>query len=95
VPQNLSQDVVKPLQHFVVPESQYAKSALGENCAALRVEVDAIGVLCTVDFDNQVGLDTNEVDDVAADWNLSPKLEPRQAPCTQVGPQQALHFGVA
>jgi len=74
LPQNFSQNIVRPVLHFVVPESQRTKSALGEHGAAHRIELDSVSMPTTIDFDDEAGRNTDEVDNVAVDGNLSAKL---------------------
>ncbi len=92
---NFSQNIVRPVLHFVVPESQRTKSALGEHGAAHRIELDSVSMPTTIDFDDEAGRNTDEVDNVAVDGNLSAKLKSAQAARTQACPQQAFRIRLA
>jgi len=85
LPQDFSQNVVQSLLHFVVPESQYAKSALCEHGTARCVELDSISMLTAIDLDHEAGLNTDEVGNIAVDRNLPAKLEPAQTPARKRG----------
>jgi hypothetical protein len=95
LPQDFSQNVVQPLLHFVVPESQYANSALCEHDTTRCVEFDSVSMLTAIELDNEAGPNTDEVDNIAVDRNLPAKLESAQAPCTQARPQQGFCIGLA
>jgi len=50
-------------------------------------------MLAAVEFDDQQGLRTNEVTDIAADWNLPSEAITTEPAAAQAIPQQALCLG--
>jgi hypothetical protein len=80
----LSEGLVDNCQHAVqitidviVPETQYAKTFVGQMMIALRV---ALGMrvevmLTAVDLDDEPMLETNKIDDIVVARGLSPEVE--------------------
>lgn len=60
---DLLQNTVSLSQDFVVPETQHAKTAVGEKRSALPIGVAALSVLGTVNLDNQTRFEASEIGD--------------------------------
>jgi hypothetical protein len=80
------------LDDLVVPEAQYAPSALFEPLGSLRV-ADAIGVLPAIGFENQRMVEADEIDDEWPDPMLASEFEPCQLSAAQCSPKPALDIG--
>ena len=88
---------VNRLQHgllltspFVVPESQDAKTLLLQPLSAHRIVVLGIGMLAAVELDDQLLLETDEIDDVTAKGLLTAELETREPLGPKLPPQLRL-----
>lgn len=51
-------------QYFVVPETQDGKSLLPEPSIPAGIVGSLLGMLATVELDNQMGAEANEIDDI-------------------------------
>src|SRR4051812_36583440 len=79
-------------QHIVVPDAQNAKALPGKPAIALSI-ASAIGVLAAVEFDDQLLVRTENVDDVAPDGDLAAKFVGGETAAAHEQPQPALGFG--
>ena len=83
------QDPNQILVHIAVPKSQHTKSIADEmpiaHSIARGVIVDI--VLTAIDFDHQLLLEANEVDDEAVARRLAAEMEAALAPRAQMDPQ--------
>jgi hypothetical protein len=64
----------------MIPESHDAKSLSGEPQSARRVGCFSVSVLASIDFDNQLLLETDEIADVPTNRRLSSELRPFHLP---------------
>ena len=64
---NLFQHIIRPLQHFVIPEANHAKPAAGKILRPLDVVQKIVRVLTAVNFDDKSRTNAYEVDDIATD----------------------------
>jgi hypothetical protein len=69
-------------KRFIVPKSNYPPTPIFEPSCAARVS-QTVGMLTTVDLNDQSMLGTGEVDDVISDRVLSPEFIPHQPPIAQ------------
>ncbi|CAN5270596.1 hypothetical protein BH11PSE4_BH11PSE4_43640 [soil metagenome] len=77
----LSYDVKHPVrvvQHFIIPEPQHAKPLFFEPLVAAGIGF-TVSVLAAVDLDDEALGQTDEIDDISADRDLSLELEVREA----------------
>ncbi len=77
-------------QHFIVPETQDAVAMLDEPSISHSVAV-AIGVLASVDLEDELFFSTNEIRDVRSDRLLTHEFESAERARTKVAPK--LSFG--
>jgi hypothetical protein len=89
VPKHFRKHGLGLIQHGIVPETQYAKSAFRQHSTSVFVVSQALCVLPSVKFDNQRSFDADEIDNVSGNRKLTPELETAQAPSTQMRPQEA------
>jgi hypothetical protein len=87
-----------PLQkHVRVPESQHFESLLAQPGVAAPVVllVARLVVLAAIEFEDDAAVETDEIDDVVPQRNLSPKLEAGKATAAEFAPHECLGFGLA
>jgi hypothetical protein len=84
--------IIRPLQHFVIPEPNHAKSTARQILRPLDVVQQIVRVPTSVDFNNEPCTKTDEIHDVIADRLLSPESVISKMPVTQMPPQAT--FGV-
>ena len=79
-------------QDIVVPEAQHAEIVVGRPLVANRV-TRIVGVLSTIDLDDQTRLAANEIDSVRSDRLLSNELVSAKPPRSEAIPELALGIG--
>jgi len=52
-------------------------------------------VLAAIELDDDAAVETDEIDDVVPQWNLSPKLEAGEATAAEFAPDEYLGLGLA
>jgi hypothetical protein len=77
----------------VIPVSQYPEALLYQPSAPLSIVFNLITMLSAVDLDDQVALETHEINNVWADRLLASELEAVQPAVTQSLPQSLLGIG--
>jgi hypothetical protein len=65
---------------LVIPESQHLETLRMQPLGALTIVLDLLGVLPTVQLDDQFALEGDEVDDVWSDWGLPTEFDIGQLP---------------
>jgi hypothetical protein len=80
------------LQHLIIPEPQYAKPLIFEPTGPPAVGF-VVGMLAAIDFDNEVFLEADEVDDIFSDHCLSLELCPVETMRAQEIPKPPLGVG--
>jgi hypothetical protein len=73
-------------QHIVVPVSRDVKSFSAEEVAAYLIS-PRVGVLSSVDLNNQFPLEADKIEDVVLEWDLPPKLGSIQPAVTEQEPK--------
>jgi hypothetical protein len=76
-------NAIKIGQDVVVPEADHLEALSFKPSGSVR---RIVGVLCSVDFDDQPPFETDKIDDVTPDLLLSSKFHPMQAPVAQGTP---------
>ena len=81
------------LQHVDIPETKHTITLPPQKVRAPLIVVAALKMLAAVEFDDQQGLRTDEVADIAADRNLTPEAEATDPAASQSVLQQMFCFG--
>jgi hypothetical protein len=89
---NAFQHRFRTLKHFVVPESNHAKSQTSKSARTLEVFKQSIRVLPAIELDDQSRPDAHEIPDKSADQHLSAEPIAAQPAMPQVIPKTS--FGV-
>ena len=79
--------------HFMIPEPQDAISLLGQPGVPPGIAFGLDGVLAPVDLDDEIALETDEIDDVWTKHVLAAELQPCKLAAAQMMPQQAFRIG--
>jgi hypothetical protein len=79
-----------PNQYVIVPEAQYPKTARSEKCVPTHVVVGLLGVLTSVQLDDDGSLEASEVADIGLDRMLSAEFESGQLTSTLTLPEDTL-----
>ena len=79
-----------PNQHVVVPEAQHSKTTRSEKCVPTHVVVGLLGMLTSIQLDDDGSLKASEVADIRSDRMLSAEFESCQLTSTQTLPKDAL-----
>ncbi len=84
--QYLFQNTVSVLKHIVIPESQHEVphgfQGFGSVCIALSI----LGMLATIDLDDELRVGADKVDDESIDWDLPLELQASEPAITQTIP---------
>ena len=81
------------LKHLAVPESQQAKSPTCQVSRALKILQQTIGVLPSVEFDNQSRAHADEIHDVSTEHCLPTEPESAELTVAQETPKNAFGIG--
>ena len=81
------------LQNFVVPIAQYTVTITHKDSRPRGIVSSLIEVLTTIEFDDDLGLRTDEIDNVAGNGNPALKPKPFELSSAQVPPEQPLGIG--
>jgi hypothetical protein len=92
---NLLQNQIHRLQHIIIPETQHTIPRTLQPFGTPRILLRALGMLTTVQFDNQTGIGADEIRDVRADFMLPPKFPSQQLAVAQLSPECAFGIGLA
>ena len=76
-----------------VPEAQHAIAMLAEPDVSRCVVVLPFGMLSAIDFDHEVALQADEIDDVGTDGMLAPKAVAAELTPPQEIPEPIFDFG--
>jgi len=79
-----------PNQYVVVPKAQHPKTMRSEKCIPTHVVVGLLGMLTSIQLDDDGSLKASEVANIRSDRMLSAKLESCQLTSTQTLPKDAL-----
>ena len=90
---NRLQHSVKIGQYLVVPEAKNVISAFLKVSGPISARAQALAVLTAIDFDDELSIETDEVDDVAADRTLAAKAMAVDLTHPQAPPQAPLGHG--
>jgi len=90
--QNMAADVIAVFQDLVVPEAQDAETLCAEEGVAVEVAT-VLGVLASVDFDDEFRLEADEIKDVATQWYLAAELCPGELAVSKCTPKDGLGRG--
>jgi hypothetical protein len=82
------------LQHIIIPESNHSESIFLEATCPRRILFDLVGMLATIDLDDESMLETAEIGDVIADEMLTAELGTVQSFAAQMLPEQAFRVGL-
>jgi hypothetical protein len=93
---NPRQDTVHVLVHFVVPETQNAITLCFQPCASLSIPfaLNRLGVLTSIELDDQLPVEAREVDDEGAARHLATELMLFKLAIAQAGPKLLLCHGL-
>lgn len=80
-------------ENLVIPEANDAKSLLSEKPRTLPIAPRLLGMLPAIDLDDELPLQTSEVNDIWADGALAAKAIARETPPPHVRPQTPLGVG--
>ena len=83
-------DPLRVSQNVVVPKPQDAEALAPQEVCSADLLFRLAVMLTAIDLDDQPGLVTNEVGDIASDWNLATKPATIQLTLTEQSPQRAL-----
>ena len=83
---NFLEHIIRPLQDFVIPKPNHAKSTARQILRPLDVVEQIVCVLSSVDFDDQSRTNAHEIDDISTDRLLSAKPMISKMPIAQVSP---------
>ena len=87
---NRHPDALRIRQNIVVPEAQDAEALAPQEVRSADLLFRLAVMLTAIDLDDQLGFVTDEISDVATDWNLATKLAAIQLTLTEHLPQLAL-----
>jgi len=87
---NTFKHCLRPLQRFIIPEPNHAKSTAREIPRALQIFDHRLGMLTAIKLDDQSRSNANEIHDVSSNRHLSPKPKGAQASMSQVVPETPL-----
>ena len=80
-------------ENLVVPEPQYAESGVCQDGRAFRVGCGRIGMLATIELDDEPSFQAYKIDDVVTERMLSTELASVQSAHPQPSPQRAFGIG--
>jgi hypothetical protein len=80
------QHIIRPLQHFVIPEPNHTEPEARQILRPLDVVQQIIRVLTSVDFNHESRADTHEIDDISTDRLMSSKSVISKMSVAQVPP---------
>jgi hypothetical protein len=89
------QDATDVLEDIAVPVPDYPIASRSEPFGSGGVVGDLLGVLATVNFDDQARLLTEEIGDVVADWDLVAEMEGAKGLGAEEVPEATLRVGEA
>ena len=87
------EDDLSPYQHVIVPGAQDPKATRSEKHVSTDIVVRLLGMLASVQLDDNGSLKTREVADKGSDRVLSAEFEPCQLASPQTLPKDALRMG--
>jgi hypothetical protein len=93
--QDRFQHANRVLHHLVVPESQNQVTHRFQRRSSVAVPFSLLVMLTAVDFDDELRLGADEIDDVSVDRDLPLEFPTGEAAVTQAKPQQALGVGLS
>jgi hypothetical protein len=79
---DLLRDAIYVFDHFVVPEAQHVETASSQEPRSFGIGFHRVQVLAPVDSDDQLGIETTEVDNVRIDRFLSAKSRASDLTCS-------------
>jgi hypothetical protein len=93
MPKYFLQYFITAQQHVVVPESNHSPTSAFERFGPSNIGRHAIGVLTSIELDDQVPLDTREVGEVGTHGVLSAKSMVRKPAISQPVPKHTFRVG--
>jgi hypothetical protein len=88
-------DYLEITQYLVVPEPEHLKPRLTQNAIAGLISHSSLDVLTTIHLDNELRIETDEVEDVVSIRMLTSKLETINLSSAQMTPKVLLGFSHA
>src|SRR5262249_43222469 len=83
-----------PFQKYVIESKDFESFGAQPLVAAPIVRLlPLLVVLPAIELNDDAAVETDEIDDVLAQWHLPPKLESRKAAASQLGPDK--RFGLS
>jgi hypothetical protein len=80
-------------QNVMIPESYDVISRFLEYLGPRSVLLSPLGMLPTINFDDEFQIQRNKIDDITCDWLLPFELDAIEPPITQLAPHYLLCFG--
>ncbi len=90
---NTLQHRVRISKHFMIPKSKHAITQYLDIFSPSQVVRDLLGMLATIDLDDNFGLQAEEIHDVGSKDLLTSKLDALESSTTQSTPQAPLRLG--
>jgi hypothetical protein len=90
--QNRLQYLIRAQQHIVVPEAEYAKTAVAKPCITTAVG-GRVEMLAAIKLDYEPAFDTNEIDDIRANRMLAAETMATKIVSSQEIPDALLGIG--
>jgi hypothetical protein len=88
--QDILQNAFRILHHVIIPESHDKVTHCFQRRSSDVVSLSVLVVLSAIDFDDQLSLCTQEIDDVSVDGYLSLEFQSSKSAVSQTKPQQPL-----
>jgi hypothetical protein len=90
--QQIGQHTFGIFQDVVVPVSHHVK-AVGFQRGFARLVGKGVDVLSAIDFNDELSVEADEIEDVALEWHLPAEFDSVEAPVAQQEPQLPLGIG--
>lgn len=85
-------DAFGVLQYVIVPKPQRPETIRCEPSISRRIPC-GIRMLAAIRFDDEPGLEAEEIRDIRPDWHLPPEFRPRKLAVAQDAPQPVFGIG--
>ena len=85
--QDILQNAFRILHHVIIPVSHDKVTRRFQRRSSDVVSLSVLVVLSAIDFDDQLPLCTQEIDDVSVDGYLSLEFQSSKSPVSQTKPQ--------
>jgi len=85
---------VRVLKHIVVPEAQHLKPLRFEPRRPVRILLHLLGMLATIHLNYEFVRQAHKVDNIVAQWDLTPKTKFAQLMPAQTGSKMLFRVGL-